>query len=255
MGKKDKSKKKAKRSEKRESKEEPKAKASTFDAVEAMSSSDEGSIDQNNKAWNNKAASLEKLIKGGAYDKILAQDADSDDASIEEVVLGDGSESVDEKAEEKPSAKNNQKNDKKKDIEDNEEESDEDDEDDASGSEKDEDSDLESDQEDDKHSLFDLNSKALLAKTEELLVQKKGLPWVEKFEVFPSTPLPFGTVDQETGTKIEVHDDLKREVAFYDVALEAVEEARAKCKENTISFSRPEDFFAGAFCMVFDFVA
>ncbi|OEU16528.1 eukaryotic rRNA processing, partial [Fragilariopsis cylindrus CCMP1102] len=42
---------------------------------------------------------------------------------------------------------------------------------------------------------------------------------------------------------LDIHDDLKREVAFYNTALEAVNLARPKCQEFGIPFSRPEDFF------------
>lgn len=92
--------------------------------------------------------------------------------------------------------------------------------------------------------IFDTNSKALLAKTEELLAEKEGMPWIESFAVISSTPLPFGNTDDETGMTIDVHDDLKREVAFYDIAMEAVEVARTKCRESCVPFSRPDDFFA-----------
>jgi rRNA-processing protein EBP2 len=234
MGKKDKSKKKSKNSDKRSPKEA--VKKSMLEAVEAMSSSDEGSVDKNNKAWNAKAAALEKLIKDGVYDKLAdKKNAESDDESVEEVVLGDESESEVEE-EEKTTEQIEKKKSKNAAIKEIKDGKDSDVEEEESDEESDDDS---------KEGLFDLNSKALLAKTEELRAEKKGFPWAEKFEIIPSTPLPFGTVDPETGVKIDVHDDLKREVAFYDIAMEAVEEARTKCKENGIPFSRPDDFFAG----------
>ena len=43
---------------------------------------------------------------------------------------------------------------------------------------------------------------------------------------------------------VDVHDDLKREVAFYDNAMEAVRIARKQCEHAGIPFTRPEDFFA-----------
>jgi len=48
----------------------------------------------------------------------------------------------------------------------------------------------------------------------------------------------------EEGLPIEVHDDLKREVAFYNLALEAVHAARQQCETLGMPFTRPEDFFA-----------
>jgi hypothetical protein len=61
--------------------------------------------------------------------------------------------------------------------------------------------------------------------------------------VIPEEPLPFGGISKE-GSPLDVHDDLKREVAFYNVALESVKLARTLCGEAGIPFSRPEDFFA-----------
>ena len=77
--------------------------------------------------------------------------------------------------------------------------------------------------------------------TEALAAEKKEWPWAETFCVVPVTPLPFGagTVDA-----LNIHDDLKREVAFYDTALEAVLEAKERCHQAGVPFTRPEDFFA-----------
>ena len=82
------------------------------------------------------------------------------------------------------------------------------------------------------------NSKALAAVLDEMTAAKKGMPWAETFDVIPSEPLPF--VDNP----LDVHDDLKREVAFYNLALEAVKEARNACNDAGVPFSRPDDFFA-----------
>jgi rRNA-processing protein EBP2 len=43
---------------------------------------------------------------------------------------------------------------------------------------------------------------------------------------------------------VDVHDDLKRELAFYEQALYAANEARAMYKKLDIPFSRPDDYFA-----------
>jgi rRNA-processing protein EBP2 len=85
--------------------------------------------------------------------------------------------------------------------------------------------------------------KALQTITRGLTAQKASLPWAERYDVTPPTPLPFGKKNEE-GVYVDVHDDLKREVAFYNLALEASHIGREKCAENNIPFSRPEDFFA-----------
>ncbi|KAL3784030.1 hypothetical protein HJC23_006316 [Cyclotella cryptica] len=83
----------------------------------------------------------------------------------------------------------------------------------------------------------------------------RNLPFAESFTVVPPTPLPFGPAavlnknpeEEEEGEgpqPVDIHDDLKREVAFYDTALEAVNLAREECEKVGIPFRRPEDFFA-----------
>lgn len=92
-------------------------------------------------------------------------------------------------------------------------------------------------------SFMKSNVKALQSVTDNLIASKSHLPWPEKFDIVTRTPLPFGTKDEE-GVLIDVHDDLKREVIFYNSALEAVHEARKKSEQYKIPFSRPPDFFA-----------
>jgi rRNA-processing protein EBP2 len=87
-----------------------------------------------------------------------------------------------------------------------------------------------------------VSSKALHVVTNELKAAKSGWAWPETFQVVASTPLPFGIDPLDGG--VDIHDDLKREVSFYDNAHEAVKEAQAKCQEHNIPFSRPDDFFA-----------
>lgn len=89
-----------------------------------------------------------------------------------------------------------------------------------------------------------VNSKALAVVIAELTASHAHLPWAETFHVIPATPLPFGQKGDPESNPLDIHDDLKREVAFYNSALEAVNEARGKCKEVGIQFSRPDDFFA-----------
>jgi rRNA-processing protein EBP2 len=87
-------------------------------------------------------------------------------------------------------------------------------------------------------------SKALAVVTAELAASHSRLSWAETFVVVPPTPLPFGENGNPELNPLDIHDDLKREVAFYNTALEAVHQARSLCKEANIPFSRPEDFFA-----------
>ena len=84
------------------------------------------------------------------------------------------------------------------------------------------------------------NHKALSFTAGELQSNHRRLPWPELFCVTPTTTLPF----QDKASRIEVHDDLKREVAFYELALEAAQAAKEHCHTHNISFTRPEDFFA-----------
>jgi rRNA-processing protein EBP2 len=103
----------------------------------------------------------------------------------------------------------------------------------------------------------------------------RRLPWAETFDVVSPTPLPFGSLpptassssssapdrkrkradgdggdggeeeeEEEEEEVVDVHDDLKREVAFYDGALESVILARERCADAGIPFARPDDFFA-----------
>jgi len=87
------------------------------------------------------------------------------------------------------------------------------------------------------------NIKALQSVAAELANAKASLPWPEKFNVTPTIKLPFGTVGED-GLKIEIHDDLKREVVFHNLALESVHMLRSQCDADKIPFTRPVDFFA-----------
>ena len=88
-----------------------------------------------------------------------------------------------------------------------------------------------------------INGKAVAAVYEELQITKKGMPWSELFVVIADEPLPFGGPGAD-GSPLDIHDDLKRELAFYEMALNSANEARIACKQAGIPFSRPEDFFA-----------
>ncbi|ORX90970.1 eukaryotic rRNA processing [Basidiobolus meristosporus CBS 931.73] len=63
---------------------------------------------------------------------------------------------------------------------------------------------------------------------------KLDLPWIETQAITSSEPL---VVE-------DVYNDLKRELAFYNQALEAAKEAHAKITAAGIPFVRPDDYFA-----------
>ena len=89
-----------------------------------------------------------------------------------------------------------------------------------------------------------MNSKALSVVATELDSFHSKMSWAETFVIVPPTPLPFGENGDPESNPLDIHDDLKREVAFYNSALEAVNEARPKLEESNIPFTRPDDFFA-----------
>lgn len=62
----------------------------------------------------------------------------------------------------------------------------------------------------------------------------KDLPWIETMAVTSTEPIELE----------DVHDDLKRELAFYQQALEAANIGREKVKAAGIPFTRPDDYFA-----------
>ncbi|KAK9687527.1 rRNA-processing protein EBP2 [Basidiobolus ranarum] len=63
---------------------------------------------------------------------------------------------------------------------------------------------------------------------------KLDLPWIETQAITSSEPL---VVE-------DVSNDLKRELAFYNQALEAAKEARTRITDAGIPFTRPDDYFA-----------
>jgi rRNA-processing protein EBP2 len=187
----------------------------TLDQIDAMSDGEEDEIEE----WNAEAKALRQAIAEGAFDKMNLNEAkkenaknngdeDDEDEETSEV------EEIDEAAEDEVSTEE--------------------------GSDEDED---EGENEKLNAPSNIVNIKALTSVASQLVAQKESLPWPEKMDVIPSTPLPFGQKTEE-GLIIHVHDDLKREVAFYNLALQSVYTARTQCEKLNIAFSRPEDFFA-----------
>ena len=248
----------------------------TLEAITAMSDSDDEDVPENK--WNDKAKSLAAAIKSGKFDDLLEQMQQSDEEGdeMEEATLesssaeDDDEESEEEDSDEATASKSSKKKltQSESDDHDDEEESDEEEESDdehlRNAVEEDSNSDQEGDQGEDeseeessdeedkvgKAKLKQLrannakNSKALSVVTAELIAAHSKLPWAERFDVIPETPLPFGENGDPDSNPLDVHDDLKREVAFYKLALEGVNEARKQCNKANVPFSRPDDFFA-----------
>jgi len=221
--------------------------------------------------WDADAKTLKEMIMGGQFDHLLDKDDGSDDdVSIEEVEL-DGK--FEEEADDNDRKKKRSK--KAKDSEKPKEEESEQEADDSPESERDsdklkqqaqdeseeeagsdaEEEEKESDAEEEEEEKEEVeqtveeqsiaqknqyNSKALHVTTRELIAEKQSWAWAETYQLVPPTPLPF---EEGKAASLDIHDDLKREVAFYDMALEAVHIGRSECTEAEIPFTRPEDFF------------
>ena len=125
-----------------------------------------------------------------------------------------------------------------------------------SSSDKEEQNNSSDDEEEKKNPQISLDNRRATALASAILSSNRNLPFAESFCVVPPTPLPFGHPntknssvgteddDEEENQPVDIHDDLKREVAFYDNALEAVNLAREQCEGVGIPFRRPDDFFA-----------
>ena len=255
----------------------------TMADLQAMSDSEGSSLPPEDE-WDADAKALRDAIQGGAFDKAFAEyQAGKDDESIEEAELDDGEEGeeVDDEDAEEDEEQAASGDDDEDDDDDNgseeseeeEEESEEEDEPDTKSKvsskpqhkksvpleeeeeasdadsddedkEKEEEEDSDSDEDDEAKQQADMdhmNTKAMSVVTQELRAFRASMPWAESFSVVPPTPLPFAPGQESS---LDIHDDLKREVAFYDMALEAALVARKKCQEAKVPFSRPEDFFA-----------
>ena len=215
----------------------------------------EGSEGDSEDEWDAEAAALRRAIAEGAFDRIGMNvekegknkskkkkkgrkndssdddDDDSEDEGGEEVALEDDSSDEDDDGEDEDAASDSS-----------------DAEDDIAAQRKAEMKKMQ------KKSTA--NSKALRVVADELSAGHSAMDWSETFTVVPTNPLPFGGAG---GNALDVHDDLKREVAFYNTAMEGAIEARALCERSGIPFRRPDDFFAemvktdGMFaCYLFD---
>ena len=64
-------------------------------------------------------------------------------------------------------------------------------------------------------------------------IEERDLPWVERLDIVATEKLEIP----------DVHDDLQRELAFYEQTLAAVKEARERLKTQGVGWKRPDDFF------------
>ena len=79
----------------------------------------------------------------------------------------------------------------------------------------------------------------LLTKCNEMKLESLAgfkLPWIETLSITADKPIVL--------SKSDIHNDLARELAFYQQALFAANEAKKRIHQAKISFSRPDDFFA-----------
>ncbi len=188
----------------------------TLDEIDAISDEDGDEVAE----WNAEAQALRQAIAEGAFDKLKTltpfendNDGGHEDAEEEE----DDAENED--GGEGDSGEEQQQDEEVEDAEQEDEEA------------------------ETEEAATKQDTKALRSVTSELLYDKATLPWQEKMDNIPSMPLPFGQMTED-GLVIDVHDDLKREVAFYNLALESVYGMRSKCENGNVPFSRPVDFFA-----------
>ncbi|GMI00864.1 hypothetical protein TrVE_jg7276 [Triparma verrucosa] len=83
---------------------------------------------------------------------------------------------------------------------------------------------------------FANNIRGLQSATASIL--SRALPWEERLDlVSPDAISP-------PSDPLNVNDDLKREVAFYNVALSAVRSGKKRFKSTNMPFTRPTDYFA-----------
>jgi rRNA-processing protein EBP2 len=215
----------------------------------------------------NRAQALRKLIRDGKFDELLKsktpkdedEDVEEDDVEEED---DDEDEDGDGEQEEEDDDDDEQEEDEAQQYDrspTHERKYDEDDDDDSSSNE-------DNNEQQRKNDTSNTTSVRSLALHTSSLSSDRHLPWPESFAVTAVTPLPFksvavtvpstnnkvvageeGIYEEEMdagGGGVDVHDDLAREVAFYDAALECTTLAREQCDKFGIPFARPEDFFA-----------
>ena len=217
-----------------------------------------------------RALALRKMIRDGKFDELLKpkasganeEDEDDDDDDEEEDEDDDEDEEEDDEGKDDAEADDGSPANEHKDKTNEEDDDDED-------SSSDEDEDKNNNRKGHHNDTSNSASVRSLALHTSALSSDRHLPWPESFAVTAVTPLPFTSesttttttsankksaaretddyeeeMDTGDGGGVDVHDDLAREVAFYDTALECTTLAREQCEKYGIPFARPEDFFA-----------
>lgn len=255
----------------------------TLEALDAMSDDDDSEDgddigsdgdggEMSEEDYDAEALALRKMIQDGKFDAHLKKHGKK--SQDEKKKHPDGNKKS--KQEESESESEEEEGDEDASMENAEDESEKQkDTEKAQPKQEDEEEDSDSEDEDEeKAKATSKQSTQAIALTTALAASNRHLPWAETFAIVPPTPLPFApsqttAATAAAGTKrkldkttvdgveydedfvkedeeeyVDIHDDLKREVAFYDNALEAVTLAREQCETVGIPFTRPEDFFA-----------
>ncbi|SLM38306.1 Eukaryotic rRNA processing [Lasallia pustulata] len=84
------------------------------------------------------------------------------------------------------------------------------------------------------HQRLTVNNTTALLKAHKSIAFSSQLPFSEHQSIISTEPVSIA----------DVNDDLTRELAFYKQSLDAVREARALLKKESVPFSRPTDYFA-----------
>lgn len=254
----------------------------TLEALDAMSDDDDDDDSEDGddigsdgdggemseEDYDAEALALRKMIQDGKFDAHLKKHGKK---SQEEKKKHPDGKKKNKKSKQEESEE--EEGDEDASMENAEDESEKQKDNDGAQPEQEEDSDSE-DEDEEKAKATSKKSTQAIALTTALAASNRHLPWAETFAIVPPTPLPFApsqttAATAAAGTKrkldkttvdgveydedfvkedeeeyVDIHDDLKREVAFYDNALEAVTLAREQCETVGIPFTRPEDFFA-----------
>jgi rRNA-processing protein EBP2 len=240
----------------------------TLEALDAISDEEDsddaaenGEEDGGDGEWDDEANALRAMISNGAFDEMLKKHGKKGNTSAK----GGGKKSK-QQQEESSDEEDGSDEEELEEVELSMEQDDQEDEENGSNKSDDEESSDDEDRAEIKPAANQVNTLEIALKTA-IQSTDRNLPWAESFAVVPPTPLPFGSVDDDATTTaaakkrklnntdddgeeeeekqtVDIHDDLKREVAFYDNALEAVNIARMECEEAGIPFTRPDDFFA-----------
>lgn len=149
-------------------------------------------------------------------------------AAFKELHDQEQEESDDDEENEDEQAENGVEHDESEEEEEEEDEADEEQDDDGDGDEQNTDN-----KKTQKPERVKANDKEKMLRILDEFKLKK-LPWIETMSVTSSEPI---NVEDPT-------DDMKRELAFYQQALEAAKIGREKVLEAGVPFTRPDDYFA-----------